>query len=246
MVLYVASKQHGGRQRYRDRIRTEVLQRSDAWDARAQCAARRFLSAVCFRETAESTLRTTGSALLPPIAFYYAIFHGVIGTLYLECDTEPRRLTRASHRRVAASLTDNLVGPGHVDSSVADLLRRLRAFREYANYTVGGKFAGDKQYLRAVDDCGRLYDGTGEAMASLLRFVRAVSDVPMTSPSICDRIRVTIGDHIGDDVYQMYLSQADEDRVKSVPGWRETHHLKPLARNPRGLEPAVPQHYISD
>lgn len=58
-----------------------------------------------------------------------------------------------------------------------------------------------------------LYDATGHARASLLNFIRAVSEAACTDPSILERIMVTIGDDIGDDVLQMYLSTADQDRV---------------------------------
>jgi hypothetical protein len=92
-------------------------------------------------------------------------------------------------------------------------LDELRAFREYANYTVGGKLPGDKHYLNAIEDSGRLYKQTGQAMSSLLCFVRAISDAPQATPSISERIMDTIGDDIGDDVYQMYLSHADQERV---------------------------------
>ena len=201
------------KQAYRDELRSRVRRNSSEWEARARKAARRLLSAVCFRETAESALRETGSALLPPIAFYYSLYHAVIAALYVDWRTEPKALGRANHKAVAARLTSNLVKPGLVDSRNADLLRRLRAFREYANYTLGGKLQGDAQYLNAIDDAGCLYEDTGQAMLNLLGFIRAVSDAAPLSPSISERIMVMIGDDIGDDVFQMYLSKADEKRV---------------------------------
>jgi hypothetical protein len=50
-------------------------------------------------------------------------------------------------------------------------------------------------------------------MLNLLTFIRAVSDTARLNPSISERIMVTIGDDIGDDVLQMYLSEADASRV---------------------------------
>ena len=201
------------KQAYRDKVRSQVRRNSDEWEARSRNAARRLLSAVCFRESAESTLRQTGSALLPPIAFYYALYHAVIAALYLDCNTEPRKLSLARHKFVADRLASNLVEPGLVDADVAEVLQELRAFREYANYSVGGKLPGDKRYLNALGDSRHLYDGTGQAISSLLRFIRAVSEAARTDPSISDRIMVTIGDDIGDDVFQMYLSHVDQERV---------------------------------
>lgn len=201
------------KQAYRDEVRSQVQRRSGEWDTRARKAARRLLSAVCFRETAESVLRETGSALLPPIAFYYSLYHAVIAALYLDCRTDPRVLDRARHKSVAARLTSNLVKPRLVDSSVADLLQRLRSFREYANYTVGGKLPGDYQYLNAIEDSRRLYKETGQAILNILGFIRAVSRAGQASPSISERIMITIGDDISEDVLQMYLSQADQERV---------------------------------
>lgn len=202
------------KQAYRDKIRSQVRRTSDEWDARTRKAARRLLSAACFRETGDSTLQATGSALLPPIAFYYSLYHAVIAVLYLDCATpDPSVLDRAGHKAVAARFSNNLVKPKLVDPSVAGLLQRLRAFREYANYTVGGKLQGDQQYVNAIADAKRLYDETGQAMSHLLGFVRAVSDAAQATPSISERIMVTIGDDIGDDVFQMYLSDADQKRV---------------------------------
>ena len=122
-------------------------------------------------------------------------------------------LSAARHGFVAARLASNLVKPGLVDSDVAEALQKLRAFREYANYTVGGKLPGGKQYLNALEDSKRFYNDTGQAISSLLRFIRAVSEAARTDPSISDRIMVTIGDDIGDDVLQMYLSHVDQERV---------------------------------
>lgn len=201
------------KQAYRDKLRSQVRKRPDEWDRRARQAARRLLSAVCFRETAESALRKTQSALLPPIGFYYCLYHAVIAALYVDCRTDPSVLARARHKAVVARLTSNLVKPELVDPHVAELLQELRAFREYANYTVGGKLAGDRQYLNAIGDSARFYEATGRAMSQLLNFIRAVSDAARANSSIFERIMVTIGDDIGEDVFQMYLSKADEQRV---------------------------------
>jgi len=201
------------KQVYRDQLRASVRRSSKEWDARSREAARRLLSAVCFRETAESTLRQTGSALLSPIAFYYSLYHAVIAALYLDWRTDPTLLRRATHKAVAARLANNLVKPRLVESRSADVLRSLRAFREYANYTVGGKLQSDSQYINAISDAGCLYDDTGQAMSSLLGFIRNVSDAAPLSPSISERIMVTVGDDIGDDVFHMYLSTADRQRV---------------------------------
>jgi len=127
--------------------------------------------------------------------------------------TKPETLRRAKHKTVAVGLASNLVKAQLIDSSVADLLQELRTFREYANYTVGGKLPGDRQYLNAIGDCAHLYSKTGQALANVLDFIRDVSIAAESSPSISERIMVTIGDDIGDDVYNMYLAEEDQKRV---------------------------------
>jgi hypothetical protein len=97
------------------------------------------LSAVCYRESAQSALERTGSALLPPIGFYYALYHAALA-------------------------------------------------------------AG-------------LYDQTGEALAGIVDFVKQVSEQSRLEPRVVDRIAITIGDDIGDDVFHMYLSDEDRERV---------------------------------
>jgi len=201
------------KQAYRDRLRASVRRNPSEWEARTRKAARRLLSAACFRESAESTLQQAGSALLPPVGFYYALYHGVIATLYLDWRTAPHLLSRARHASVGARLVEHLVKPALVDPACAELFERLRAFRDYANYTVGGKLKGDEQYLDTIEQAGRLYAQTGQAISSLLEFIRRVSEAAPLSPSIVERIAVTIGDDIGDDVVHMYLSRGDADRV---------------------------------
>ena len=176
-------------------------------------AARRLLSATCFRETAQSALRGTGSALLPPIGFYYSLYHAIIAALYLEWRTEPPVLRRATHSLVSRRLKAQLVNAKLVSSSCSELFDRLRAFREYANYTVGGKLKSDEPYINAIEQVEHMYDETGQAMASILSFIRQVSNAAPIEPSLVERIAITIGDHIGEDVVQMYLAENDGSRV---------------------------------
>lgn len=201
------------KQAYRDRLRAAVRGADTEWEARSRSAARRLLSAVCYRETSESALQCTGTALLPPVGFYYALYHGVIAALYLDWQTQPAELNRARHQAVARLLDSHLIQRGLLPRSCGQLLHTLRAFREYANYTVGGKLRGDQQYLNARDQAQTLYDQTGQALSGILDFVRNVSRATPLDPSVSDRIAVTIGDDIGDDVFQMYLSDQDRDRI---------------------------------
>lgn len=200
-------------QAYRDRLRAAVRGADAAWSARSRSAARRLLSAVCYREASESALQCTGTALLPPIGFYYALYHGVIAALYLDWQTQPAAIGRARHQAVSRLLDSRLIQRRLLPRFCAELLYTLRAFREYANYTVGGKLREDQQYLNARDQAHSLYDQTGQALSGILSFVRNVSNASRLDPPVFDRIAVTIGDDIGDDVFQMYLSDRDHERV---------------------------------
>lgn len=201
------------KQAYRDRLRASVRGADAEWAARSRSAARRLLSAACYREASESALRCTGTALLPPIGFYYSLYHGVIAALYLDWQTHPAALSRARHQAVSRLLDSHLIQRRLLPQSCGELLNTLRVFREYANYTVGGKLREDQQYLNARDQSRTLYDQTGQALSGILGFVRNVSKATTLDPSVSDRIAVTIGDDIGDDVFQMYLSDQDRDRV---------------------------------
>lgn len=201
------------KQAYRDRLKAAARRADTEWEARARGAARRLLSAVCYRETSESALQCTGSALLPPIGFYYALYHAVIAALYLDWQTPPAILSRARHQAVYRLLGSHLIQRGLLPTSCGELFKTLRAFREYANYTVGGKLREDQQYLDARDQALTLYAQTGKALSGILSFVRSVSQATPLDPSVSNRIAVTIGDDIGDDVFQMYLSDQDRDRV---------------------------------
>ena len=72
---------------YIDRLRRNVKQFPGEWHDRRRYCARRILTAVCFRETSQSTFQKTDSALLPPIGFYYAVFHIGIAMLSFDYST---------------------------------------------------------------------------------------------------------------------------------------------------------------
>jgi hypothetical protein len=129
----------------------------------------------------------------------------VIAALYLDFNTDVVALSRARHGAVTARLQTNLVTPRLVGSRVADLLEKYRKFREFANYAVGGKLPGDEEYINAAADARQMYHETGQAMSSLLDFIRAVSNASHTSPTVSEKIMIAIGDDFSEDVYNMLL-----------------------------------------
>jgi len=201
------------KQSYGDALRADAKRAPEAWEARSRWAARRILTAVCFRETAESAFQKAGSILLPTIGFYYALFHMGTAALYLERCTSPDDLRRLRHSRLRNLIEARLVQTGNLPESYLSLLERLQVAREYANYVLGGKMAGDFDEPIHRDSGDDLYDRTGAEFEHTLTFIRAVSTEFRGIVDPIERIAVTIGDDIGDDVYSMYLSPDDEQRV---------------------------------
>mgnify|MGYP001593183545 CR=1 FL=1 len=200
-------------QSYIETLRVDARKDPEGWGKRSRGAARRVLSAVCFRETAESTFQKTGSALLPTVGFYYALFHMGIAALYLEHRTRPAELRMMRHGRLHKLLDLRLLQTGNLAQSYLDLLKRLQVAREYSNYVLGGKMLDDADLPISRHDAQDLYGQTGAEFVHVIDFIRAVST--QLDGILCplDGIAVTIGDDIGDDVYQIYLSPDDEERV---------------------------------
>jgi hypothetical protein len=188
----------------------------EAWQARAHMCARRILSAACFKVSSEVSINETSSLLLPTVGSYYAVFHLGIAALSLDPGTVSDDLKEMGHSRLETLLRTRLVEQKVLESEFLFALTELRKVREYANYVVGGKMASDYAHpVRSGNGATVLSDLVAKAFNPGLAFVRRVSaeSASTLEGDIIARIKTTIGDDIGDEVYSMYLSKTHRDRV---------------------------------
>lgn len=190
------------------------------WEARLMRCSRRILSAVVFHEMAQKTLVETDSLLLPIIGYYYTLFHAGIAALCIEHQTSLNELShRASqananspgmtHKKLRRLVSERLVNTGLLDKTFTARLDELKQMREYVNYSVGGRLPGD-QAISALEPSD-LYGQVGASLDDVTSLIREISEQIVLDQKYevrgIDRIRVTIGDHFGDDLIQMYVPQ---------------------------------------
>ena len=174
------------------------------WSARIFRCAKRLLSAICFRETAESTYRKTGSKNLPLIGFYYSLYHMGVAMLYVEYTIPLPKLRKIRHSTLQNLIQDKFIEKSFIPQKYLDLLIELKDIREYTNYSFG---------YRIEDKTNSYYKQTGHAFNSALNFIKMISNEINEDNSLLFQISAIIGDVIGDDTYMAYLSKEDMERV---------------------------------
>ena len=171
----------------------------------------RIFTAVCFREIAQSSYEKTGSVILPAIGFYYAMFHMGIAMLCVEYSTPLHVLKRMGHTKLINLIENKLIDSKLISSEYLILLKNLKAIREYGNYTFGIKF---KEFYDFKFIIPNLYIETGKMFDIALGFIKEICNEVEKQYNIQFRfIAMDIGDGIGDDLYTIYLKEADEERV---------------------------------
>lgn len=203
----------------------QQLYETSEWEARLVRCSRRLLSAIVFREMAQVTLEKTQSALLPIVGFYYTMFHAGVAMLSVDYATPLTELaysatTRKSnqpgvtHKKVRSLLKANLTDRGVLSDSFLERLDKMKKLREHVNYAVGGRLAGDHD-IETLDE-GALYAQVGECLDLAAAFVKEVAQLAVVDGSTgLERIRLTIGDHFGDDLVQLYVPREHRGRVWS-------------------------------
>jgi hypothetical protein len=184
----------------------------EEWTARIVRSARRLMTAVTFREVAESTHLRTGTVLFAPIGFYYSMFHMALALLHLDPNTEAAELRRVRHDPLRRLVEQRLIANGVLLRAFLDLLGELRDLRETANYVFGGKHAADLIDFKTT--VPGLYDRTGAQFDPAAQHIRAVQESAEAAFNRPSLIAIAVGDGLGNDAYRNYLSREDEERVE--------------------------------
>jgi len=198
-------------QEYFDALQHSLItDNQNDWWQRTTKSAKHILTAVCFRETSQSTNEKTGSAIFSPIGFYYSLFHMGVAMLYMEYTTSRSELRHIRHINLQTLIQVRLVNTSLLPQEYPDLLRELQQLREYANYVFGERVA-KYEYKEVIPE---LYKKTGNEFDHALDFILQIEDEICKALGYIAPIQIAIGDGFGDDLIRSYLSSDDEAKVK--------------------------------
>ncbi len=196
---------------YFDDLRHSLVFNDESeWWQRTTKSAKHILTAVCFRETSQSTSEKTGSAIFSPIGYYYSLFHMGVAMLFLEHRTTRQELRRIRHKNLQALIQGRLVNTKLLPIEYLEVLRELQQLREYANYVFGERVTR----YEYKDMISSLYRKTGNEFDYALEFILRVEAEICNVLGFVAPIQVEIGDGFGDDLIRAYLSPDDEAKVK--------------------------------
>jgi uncharacterized protein (UPF0332 family) len=203
------------KQSYSDGLRNFIEKSGEEeWIKRMQKCAHRIFTSVCFRETAESTYQQTKSVLLPSIGFYYSLYHMGMAMLYMDFITPTDTLHEMRHATLRKLINNRLIQTKLIPANYLILLERLQEIREYANYNFGRSYTVQfKDEFKTT--IPKLYKETGVAFDLSISYIEDVNNEVTNRLGLFSPMQIHIGDGIGDDLCQIYLSENDEERVLS-------------------------------
>ena len=199
--------------RYESELLAAIKANEGEWSVRLRQCGRRVITAVTFREVANSTFQKTGTVLLSVIGYYYSMFHAATAALYFDYCTKPEELENLKHQKLRQLIQERMVNTNLLDRSVLEMLKTLQDLREGANYQFGGKMLIDNvDYLTVVP---RLYAETQQSFESCINYVRYASEFVDEGFKSQRALGSWIDDGIGPDAFRNYLSKDDEALVEA-------------------------------
>jgi hypothetical protein len=182
---------------------------NEEWFFRLQKSAHHLLAGICFRENSQFIWEETRTILLPPIGFYYSIFHLSLSLLYLDHQTSTSELEHIQHAKLKKLINQRLVQKRLLRNDYLDTFQHLQDVREYANYNFGSKVP-KYEYLQIANDFYSITERCFDDVIDLLLPIQGQID---TFYSFLMSIQCAIGDGFGGDIMQMYLPKNAEEKV---------------------------------
>lgn len=209
-------------QKYRDKLRfycKKIIKKQaadeDEWWDRSEIAAKRILTAICYRESSNIIYQSNKSVALPSIGYYYSIFHLSIALLALDYTTKLSDLHHIKHKDLINLINSKLIQRNLLPFHFHELFLDLKDLREYVNYEFDSLYYNKSQ----LDD---FYCRTGEAFDSAIKLINEIHEAILDLNPILYYIQGNIGDHFGDDILLNFLSEID---MKSVEDYLLKHDL---------------------
>lgn len=213
------SEENSSNQKYRDKLRFYCKKSSyeNEWLDRSEIAAKRILTAICYRESSNKIYQSNKSVALPSIGYYYSIFHLSIALLALDYTTKLSDLRQIKHKYLINLIYSKFIQRNLLPIDYHELFLDLKYLREYVNYVFGSEYFNKS----LLDD---LYYRTEEAFDSAIKLINEIHKAISDLDPILYYIQGNIGDHFGDDILQNFLSEID---MKSVEDYLLKHDLTP-------------------
>jgi hypothetical protein len=124
-----------------------------------------------------------------------------------------QELRRISHRKLENLINAKLIQTDLIPEEYYHEFENLKNVREYANYIFGGKMKNDIYNIKEM--VSGMYLSTGRAFETALDYIFDAGQEIDRINGYFSYIPGIIGDDIGNDVYPLYLSKNDEERVVS-------------------------------
>lgn len=174
---------------------------------RAEKSAKHILSAIAFKESSRVSFEKTGSALLPPIGYYYSFFHMSVAMCWLHPQIKKEKLKKLKHSVLQNLILDNYVKQHILPSSFTDTMQELKDEREWLNYTFG-EFSYD--FFKTVKKNETI---ALREFSKCFNVINEICDLLIKKYDIKQRIKNYIADSKGDDFVQTYLSKEEQESV---------------------------------
>jgi uncharacterized protein (UPF0332 family) len=173
-------------------------EKPDEWDRRWRISTKRLLSSLFFLVSAKDVY-DHGNKLLSAIGYYYSLFHLSKALLFLLPKYSVQELKGISHKEVLRLIRTEFVQTRMLPKAFLDIFEYAKDIREAANY-------GQDTWI-----------GLSELLEeNALQIQKSVSYGIETFKQICGKemswVRALIGDGIGDDWMDSYLS-AEESEI---------------------------------
>ncbi|MBE9197904.1 MULTISPECIES: hypothetical protein [unclassified Nodularia (in: cyanobacteria)] len=188
-----------------------IPEQEDIWSSRLHKSAHHLLAAICFRENSQAIWESTNTILLPPIGFYYSVFHLSIAALFIDYQTQTHELTKIKHQTLKKYIKERLMQRKLLPNSYLDTFQSLQEMREYANYSFGKKIP--KYEFMNIGDS--FYINTQEPFDLVIDLIHNIQNTVDNNYSFYLSIQTAIGDGFGDDLIRMYLPKNLEEKVVS-------------------------------
>ncbi|EMR36917.1 hypothetical protein [Vibrio harveyi] len=182
------------------------LSEEQRW-ARAEKSAKHLLTAVAFKETSRVSFEKTNSVLLPPIGYYYSIFHMSVALCWLHPEIEDSKLEKLRHSTLQGLIQTYFINPNLLSEYYSTLMEDLKKEREFLNYTFG-EFGFD--FFEEVEKNEKYVN---EAFNLSIALFDEICGLLSPQFDIRARISTYIADSKGDDFIQTYLSVEEQERV---------------------------------
>jgi len=195
-ILMVEKNRKTALKRMTDKTKNYRKNNPDLWTDKLWISAKRVLSSMIFYISGNSALESK-NYLLPPIAYYYSLFHLSKALLFILPTRDLEKDKGIPHKRVVNLIDSEFIQRKLLDEDYLEEVKYYLELRESVNYSVDGWANLDSSL---IDNQSSLSNQIKNGI-DLYR-VLCLDDLHYP--------RSVIGDGIGDDICATYLSKKEQ------------------------------------